>query len=474
MESTTKYNSPLFQGMVHEKETHLNSLMQIMGLNGQIINHTWQIQGVIHSLLITTIIVLLLKIPFHNAVAVFHHTSASQLITAFFIFSLAMPLFAVITSGLFSTSKRAMMFISLIYILSMGPALLTRDILKFGQSPWDYLAYVFPTSWLVVTIKRFIYAEDAGLTNVENPMVFHGTFMLLFWIILEMYFIPLMRMCFCGCCKRSVSDETYNQLLNTSTRDDEDEEEHGSSISSPRFKMENLTKVFDGNFVAVNDVTLVLNTNEITVLLGENGAGKSTLMGMLTGVEEPTGGTAEYVKGGLFDNLDIVKDLPQVRNRIGYCPQENVLFDQLTVWEHLMFYGQVKCVDRDFLTRSAEELLMDFALFDHKNEMSSKLSGGMKRKLNLAIALVGGTKAVFLDEPTSGVDPASRREIWRCLQKYKEGSGRCMLISTHFMDEADVLGDRVAILHGGVLKCKGTAMQLKEKYKSSYKLVSGG
>uniref|UniRef100_A0A8C6MKT9 ABC transporter domain-containing protein n=1 Tax=Moschus moschiferus TaxID=68415 RepID=A0A8C6MKT9_MOSMO len=210
--------------------------------------------------------------------------------------------------------------------------------------------------------------------------------------------------------------------------------------------------------LAVQDLSLNLYEGQITVLLGHNGAGKTTTLSILTGFYRPTSGKV-YISG-----YDISKDMVQVRKSLGLCPQDDILFHHLTVSEHLYFYCVVK-------TRSKEinKMLISFDLIEKRDALSKSLSGGMKRKLSIIIALIGDSKVVILDEPTSGMDPVSRRFTWDVLQKHKEN--RTILLTTHHMDEADILGDRIAIMAKGTLKCCGSTIFLKKVYGVGYHLI---
>jgi ATP-binding cassette subfamily A (ABC1) protein 3 len=166
---------------------------------------------------------------------------------------------------------------------------------------------------------------------------------------------------------------------------------------------------------------------------------------------------------------DIRTNITAVQKSLGICPQHDVLFDTLTVEEHLWFFCKLKGVPSKEIKSHVDEMIDALELPDKRHAQSKTLSGGMKRKLSCAIALVGGSKVVILDEPTSGMDPAARRATWELLMKYK--AGRTILLSTHFLDEADLLGDRIAIMSDGVVQCAGTSLFLKSKYGVGYNLV---
>uniref|UniRef100_A0A8C0FT42 P-type phospholipid transporter n=1 Tax=Bubo bubo TaxID=30461 RepID=A0A8C0FT42_BUBBB len=228
--------------------------------------------------------------------------------------------------------------------------------------------------------------------------------------------------------------------------------------------IQNLVKVYrDGKKVAVDGLTLNFYEGQITSFLGHNGAGKTTTMSILTGLFPPTSGTA-FILG-----KDIRSELSAIRQNLGVCPQHNVLFDLLTVEEHIWFYARLKGLPEKKVQEEMEQMAMDVGLPHKLKARTSKLSGGMQRKLSVALAFVGGSKVVILDEPTAGVDPYSRRGIWELLLKYRQG--RTIILSTHHMDEADILGDRIAIISHGKLCCVGSSLFLKNQLGTGYYLT---
>uniref|UniRef100_A0A8D2M2X8 ATP binding cassette subfamily A member 3 n=1 Tax=Zonotrichia albicollis TaxID=44394 RepID=A0A8D2M2X8_ZONAL len=242
------------------------------------------------------------------------------------------------------------------------------------------------------------------------------------------------------------------------------EEEPADLVSG--IKIKHLSKVFKvGNKTkeAVKDLTVNMYEGQITVLLGHNGAGKTTTLSMLTGLHSPTGGQA-YING-----YEISQDMVLIRRSLGLCPQHDVLFDNMTVEEHLHFYAGLKGYPASKCPEEITHILRILGLEDKRRSLSKALSGGMKRKLSIGIALIGDSKVVMLDEPTSGMDPASRRATWDLLQQQR--SNRTILLTTHFMDEADLLGDRIAIMAKGELQCCGSSLFLKRKYGAGYHMV---
>ncbi|XP_075216775.1 phospholipid-transporting ATPase ABCA3-like isoform X2 [Lycorma delicatula] len=227
----------------------------------------------------------------------------------------------------------------------------------------------------------------------------------------------------------------------------------------------NLTKTFPPNVYAVNGVNIDIYKGQITALLGHNGAGKTTTMSILTGMYSPTSGTIlKHISDtkciNIFDNMD------EFRQDLGLCPQHNMLFPYFSVIEHLLFFGMLKGLTIDEARKSGHQLLQTLNILEKSNVKVDQLSGGMKRKLSLAISLIAEPKVLVLDEPTSGMDPESRREMWDILLNIREG--RTIIITTHFMEEADVLGDRIAIMDHGKVRCYGTSMFLKKVYGAGY------
>ena len=202
---------------------------------------------------------------------------------------------------------------------------------------------------------------------------------------------------------------------------------------------------------------------QIFALLGHNGAGKTTTISMLTGLIEPTSGKAKWA------GYDMFKDMPEIRKNLGVCPQHDVLFENLNSIEHLRLFCAFKGTPKDEIEGLVEKMIDDIDLTSVKDQQSSTLSGGQKRKLSVAIAMIGNSKIVMLDEPSSGMDTSARRRLWEMMKKYKQG--RIVILTTHYMDEADILGDRIAIMAEGKVQCTGSSLFLKNRYGVGYNLV---
>lgn len=223
-------------------------------------------------------------------------------------------------------------------------------------------------------------------------------------------------------------------------------------------RIRNLTKTY-GNNTVVKNLSMDIYKNQITVLLGHNGAGKTSTMCIITGLIPKTSGNI-YVDSS--DNVQFY------RSKIGYCPQHNISLPYLTCQEHLEFFGQLRGLSKFNAEVEATNILTKVNLQSKAGEVAKRLSGGMMRKLCLANAIIGDTKLLILDEPSSGLDPESRRDIWNILLKLKKD--HTILITSHFMEEADVLGDKIAIMESGELIAYGTSMFLKHYYGNGYTL----
>ncbi|CAL7939780.1 unnamed protein product [Xylocopa violacea] len=260
------------------------------------------------------------------------------------------------------------------------------------------------------------------------------------------------------CLDEDIEDFDYDNI------DNENFEPVTKGVLTPGIQIRNLKKTYKSLCLrktaveALKGISMDLYKGQITALLGHNGAGKTTLMSILTGVISATTGKV------LINGKNIVENLQSIRNDLGLCPQENMVFPDLSVFEQLEFFGLLKGVNknRKKIQQDVNVLLDKLKLQEKRNVLPSKLSGGQKRRLCLGMALIGDASIIILDEPTSGMDPETRRDIWDIILKIR--GKKTILISTHNMEEADILGDRVAIVHGGQLKCYGTSMFLKKQY----------
>ena len=219
-------------------------------------------------------------------------------------------------------------------------------------------------------------------------------------------------------------------------------------------EVKGLRKEF-GSKVAVNDLNLNIAKGSLFAFLGVNGAGKTTTIRMLTGLTKPSGGDARVLGHSIKDNLDEVKKV------VNLSPQETSIAPNLTVRENLEFVAGIYGFDKDKVKKKTSEMIEQFSMEEVENSKSKTLSGGWQRKLSIAMALITEPKVLFLDEPTLGLDVLARRELWKQIESLK---GKITIIlTTHYMEEAESLSDEIAIMARGDLKAVGTLEELKEK-----------
>ncbi len=217
-----------------------------------------------------------------------------------------------------------------------------------------------------------------------------------------------------------------------------------------------LTKRFEDR-VAVAGIDIDVRAGEIFGFLGPNGAGKSSTMRMIGCVSPPSGGTLRIL------GMDAHREGPAIRARLGVVPQEDQLDWELTVRENLLVYARYFGISRSVARRRADELLEFVQLADRANEKVDALSGGMRRRLTIARALVNEPRIVLLDEPTTGLDPQARHLVWERLFRLKQ-RGVTLVLTTHYMDEAEQLCDRLVVMDGGSIVAEGSPRELLERY----------
>ncbi|MFD3274709.1 ABC transporter ATP-binding protein [Aquirufa echingensis] len=223
----------------------------------------------------------------------------------------------------------------------------------------------------------------------------------------------------------------------------------------PVVKVENLSKKF-GEFIATNAISFEVNKGEIFGFLGANGAGKTTAMRMLSGLLTPSSGQA-FVAG-----FDVATQAELVKKNIGYMSQKFSLYEDLTIQENIEFYGGIYGLSRQEIKDRSKGIVDKFQLASVKNKLVKTIPLGWKQKLAFALALIHKPKVVFLDEPTGGVDPITRRQFWDLIYE-AANDGVTIFITTHYMDEAEYC-DRVSIMVDGLIKALGTPSELKKSF----------
>ena len=227
-------------------------------------------------------------------------------------------------------------------------------------------------------------------------------------------------------------------------------------------------KIYPGGKYAVKGISLAIPTGECFGLLGINGAGKSTALNMLSGEFRPSAGSAHLA------GLDLLKDVHKCRRKIGFCPQFDALFELLTAREHLQLYARLKGINEVDIPRVVDQKVAEMGLTEYADRAAGTYSGGNKRKLSVAIAMIGEPSIVFLDEPSTGMDPVARRFMWEIISDIVTKREKCSLIlTTHSMEECEALCTRIGIMVGGVLRCLGSSQRLRSKYGHGFQFEIG-
>ena len=221
-------------------------------------------------------------------------------------------------------------------------------------------------------------------------------------------------------------------------------------------EVRNLTKRFD-DVVAVRDISFQVKRGEIFAFLGPNGAGKTTTVNMLTTLLAPTSGMIR------IDGLDPVKQSNEVRKRFGIVFQDPSLDGELTALENLQLHCALYSVPREERGRRMEHLLRLFELWERRKSYVKQFSGGMKRRLEIARCLLHTPKIIFLDEPTLGLDPQTRHQLWNQVRKLNSEEGVTVFLTTHYMEEAERVAHRIAVIDHGQVVASGTLNELKQK-----------
>ncbi len=477
--------SQLTKRLVVEKETRTREAMHIMGLSYGPFLLSWLVTYAVPVFLSSIIITATL------ALAVLDKTNAVLIFLLFLCFGTSTIALSTFLAAFFSKSRIAAIVAPVAFFVMALPSFALPD--RTPSVAHVFLSVLSPSAFaegtkLLFNLQR---TTGAGMHDLfeENPGSYPlgvSIFMLavdtVLYVALGVYVDavmpsewgvpkhPLFCIRFPWCPWSSVWGEAADEA--EEARDSHHDvggtfEEIDRAGRTPSVEMCAMRRVFDTDgtrTVAVDNLTHALYDGEISVLLGHNGAGKTTAINMMTGMLGMTSGDC-YLAGH-----SVRHELRAVRQEIGMCPQHNILWEELTCKEHLEFFAGLKG-NTSSEDRSAEAVRMLHAvdLADKADVAAGSLSGGMKRKLSVAVAFTGSPRVVFLDEPTAGMDVATRRFTWDLIKQMSPG--RTIVLTTHFMDEADLLGNTIAIMSKGRLQCVGSSMFLKNRLGVGYTLT---
>ncbi|KAG3081260.1 hypothetical protein JG687_00006803 [Phytophthora cactorum] len=477
--------------LIQEKETRSREYLKILGMSESAIIVSWYIT----YLIIFVLSAILQAIA--SSAGLFPNSDPVLIFIFFLLFSLSVLSFGFFMSTLFSRSRTGsfagMVLFFFMYFVSSGFSSTSSINSKTGACLLPPVALAFGVQTLATAESTGVGMSFASSSTIVNNFKFGSAIGMLFFDVflytlaglyfervipreygtVEKWYFPLQPSYWMHALRsRSKVNDVANNVVNGSyavldiqnpNMEDASEDLRLQERSGEALMIRDIKKEFavpGGVKYAVRGVSLAMYKDQITCLLGHNGAGKTTLISMLTGMIAPSSGDAS------FRGLSLMNDMGEIRQSLGLCFQHDVLYSELTVEEHLLFYGRVKGYRGAALREEVNTKITEVGLTEKRRVFAGSLSGGMKRKLSVAICLLGDSSLVFLDEPTSGMDPYSRRSTWEILLNNR--ANRVMVLTTHFMDEADILGDRIAIMAEGQLRCCGSSLFLKNRYGAGY------
>ncbi|KAJ3077377.1 hypothetical protein HDU98_000027 [Podochytrium sp. JEL0797] len=489
--------------LVKEKEERIYIQMEVNGMKAipYFISHYLTFMALYFvSTLLLVVAGLIAQLEF------FTITDPAVLFLLFFLWGNAQTVLAFFFAALFNKSRTALVLVFLVVICSVIVSQSVDTVFLNSPSPVSLFLwppFAFYRALLVINRCSF----DKNLMPYNRTMLRLGNevFSALMFLVLDLVLFGILAVYFHNVLPKDFGTRkpyyypfasiwkmvskkpkvyTHSETPSSSSPDFED-----ADVKSERALIEsntlplaatlvtlNLFKSFpskhrhdkvsqiNARFNAVDGVSLFAESGAVFGLLGQNGAGKSTLLSILTGVQSLETGDA------VVDGLDLRTQLDRIYRRIGVCPQFDVLWQDLTVRDHLLFYARLKGVYGRELHEVVGKAVREVQLVDKLHVQVGRLSGGQKRRVSIAIALLGDPRVIFLDEPTTGLDPEVRRLIWSIIQTAAHERNACIVLTTHSMEEAEALCSKIGILADGKLRCLANPLRLKQLYGSGYKL----
>ncbi|GAM27253.1 hypothetical protein SAMD00019534_104280 [Acytostelium subglobosum LB1] len=500
--------------IVEEKERKIRSYLRAFGVHDTIYYSTWLIDGILVAL-INTIIVMIFG--YSADITFISNTNSSVIFIVLMTYQVSLIGIGLLIASLISRTKAAMILAVVIFSISIVGSILMSMMTSLVYALWsnkdkyyDWLILfqvLTPLNWIKVIVdistvtinanfidfnskvvpghydwSNFVgnitssYAERKITTTYNtNSYIFVAT---IIYMLLAWYFDKVIPDDFGG--RRSPiflftkkfwfpnatpSPIKESDLYAMNDSQDPDIVGEGTCVTMDNFRdhslvIRNLQKKY-GKKRVVNNLSISAEKGKIVALLGHNGAGKTTTINMVTGQTTITAGQV-FVHG-----YDVSTQMEHIRTMLGLCPQFDVYWPDFTAREHLTIMTLVK-EKRDNIKEDINQILASVRLSSVGDNQVSSYSGGMRRRLSVAIGIIGEPKVVILDEPTTGIDPANRRYIWKLIKSIKKD--KLILLTTHSMEEADALGDKILIMDQGQLSGCGTSLHLKDRYGSGYKL----
>ncbi|PVU98819.1 hypothetical protein BB559_001273 [Furculomyces boomerangus] len=472
--------------LVKEKEERILVMMQMNGLKYSY----YYIAHYIHFLILSIWASVFFVISgFVFKLEMFTKTNIGVLILVLFIWCNVQISVSFFLSSLFKRSRSAQV---LVYLIILWGVIIdsTISFIFTGNAPIPYFIWPpFAMYRVLATLNSYAIATDVTPINFSDlrpgNQVFTGIIALIIGWAVYLLLAVYLNLVLAGefgisrpwhffitdFFKKKVEIPAMLDSYDESELvfEDNDVKKERSRILENRFDksspliLRRVRKVYPSGKLAVRDVTFAIEKGAIFGLLGPNGAGKTTIISMMIGLYKMSSGNAT------LSGFDVTTETSQVYRHVGICPQHDILWDDLSIEDHLYFYARLKGIPPSEEKAVVDDVIERVALSSIKNRLSKLLSGGEKRRLSIAIAFVGNPSVVFLDEPTTGLDPEVRRTVWNIVNMNKVG--RTIVLTTHSMEEADVLCSRIGIMAHGTMRCIGTQLHLKKLYGSGF-LVS--
>ncbi|NXD76771.1 ABCAA protein, partial [Halcyon senegalensis] len=473
----------LSMNVVKEKKK-LKVLMKAMGLKDIAFWLSWSLLYAVYMMVLSCMLTAILVWD------VFYFSSFPAVLLLFFLYGLACIHLVFMLCSLLRTSKlvgfTGFLITSLFGCLSL--AVLVENL----PQPLQWFLGLFCPFAFNVGIAKVFHLEKYGMgfsfSNLmdESYFLFSTYIMLVFdsvlYMLLAVYFdkvLPgkygtseppffFLKPSYWVRSRRGSTREMPRTAVNPEELLGEDVEPVPVEfMGKEAIRINNIKKAYkkkDKNAEALRGLSLNIYEGQITALLGHSGAGKTTLLNVLSGFTWPSEGSATIYNCKLSE----IGDREEIRKMIGICPQFNIQFEVLTVKENLKTFAEIKGIKSSEVEREVQNILEQLDISNIQDTQVEKLSGGQRRKLSIGIALLGNPQVLFLDEPTAGLDPLSRHQVWSFLKEHR--AGRVILFSTQLMDEADIIADRKAFISHGRLKCVGSSLFLKKKWGIGYHL----
>ncbi|NWS87611.1 ABCA9 protein, partial [Toxostoma redivivum] len=473
----------LSRNVTREKK-QLKELMKTMGLQDIAFWLSWSLLYSVYVLIFSCLLTaLVLREPFYTS-------SFPAVSLLFFLYGLACIHLVFMLCSLLKTSKLAssMGFVIIFIFGFLSLAVLIEEVPE--PLKW-FLGLLCPFAFNVGIAKIFHlekYEIGFSFSNLMDEAYFlFSTYILLvfdsvLYMLLALYFdkilpgkygIPdpplfFLKGSYWMRSRRGSSRDVPRATANPEELLGEDVEPVPPEfLGKEAIRLHNIKKAYkrkDKKTEALRGLSLNIYEGQITALLGHSGAGKTTLLNVLSGLSFPSEGSATIYNYKLSE----MGDRQEIRGMVGICPQLNMQFEVLTVRENLKTFAEIKGIKSKEVEQEVQNILEMLDISNIQDTQAEKLSGGQKRKLSIGIAMLGNPQVLLLDEPTAGLDPLSRHQVWSVLREQR--AGRVILFSTQFMDEADILADRKAFISHGRLKCVGSSLFLKKKWGICYHL----